>query len=140
MLPKNMSKNLPAVVDTNLIIRFLTQDNVGQYKQCRQLLENSKFKSLEIPDLVIAEIIYVLTKVYQQPKNLVISQINSLISLDQIKTNCFIIKTALDLFQKHNISFPDAYLSALVVTGQNCLVYTFDKQLLKINHSKAKSP
>lgn len=134
-----MTKKKP-VLDTNLIIRFLTEDNPIQAKKVKALLEKATEKSLWIPDLIIAEITYVLLSFYQLPKSQVITKITALINFPKIKTNQKILRATLHLYQKNNISFADAYLGALVKIKKASFLYTFDQKLIKIKEFPAKKP
>lgn len=132
--------NKKPVLDTNLIIRFLTEDSPSQAKKVRLLLEKSAAKSLWIPDLIMAEIVYVLLSFYRLPKTEVITKIAALINFPKIKTNQKILKTTLQIYDENNISFADAYLVALAKIKKASLVYTFDRKLHKIKGIKTKEP
>ena len=132
-------KKLP-ILDTNLIIRFLTSDSVVQAGKVRDLLSNTSKGSLEIPDVVLAEIVYVLLSVYKLTKEDVVEKISLLIELDSISCNKQLIRKALDLFNNFDISYIDAYLGALVTTEKNTKLYTFDRKLLKVLRNSAVEP
>jgi len=134
-----MPANSP-VLDTNILIRFLISDNKEQTFKIRKLFLKSPKKNLEIPDLVIAEVIYVLLSFYKIPKAEIVDKIASLIDSQIFVINEKIIKTALDIFKKENISFVDAYLCSLVVNGENSLLYTFDLKLLSNKEIKSQTP
>jgi len=128
------------VLDTNLIIRFLLNDLPEQADKVEKLFSKAKPSSLEIPDIVIAEIIYVLLSYYELDKNSVIDKIDLLIEFEKIKCNKKILKNALEAFKNHSISFVDAYLLAKVTAGENSRVYSFDKGLGKIGKGMVEFP
>ncbi len=132
-------KKLP-ILDTNLIIRFLTNDSALQSGKVRDLLSNSSKGDVEIPDIVLAEIIYVLLSVYKLAKEDVVEKVSLLIELDSISCNKKLIRKALDLFNTFHISYIDAYLGALVVTRKNTKLYTFDRKLVKVLGKSAVEP
>lgn len=134
-----MRKKIP-VLDTNIIIRFLTTDNKTQAEKIEILLKQSLPHSLEIPDVVIMEIVYVLISYYNLSKDDVIEKITQLVDFDKFKIHKKLIKKALELFQIHNIFFVDAYLCALVSTNKNESLYSFDKRLLTIKDVKVINP
>jgi len=125
-----MAKNNP-LLDTNLIIRFLTQDNKEQAKRVEKLF-TSKNTIFEITDLVIAEIIFVLLSVYNLPKNDIVEKMSLLTEFEKIECNKKVLKTALDCWSNHPISFIDAYLLALATVEKNSCIYSFDNKLIKI--------
>lgn len=132
MQRKDMRKNFP-VLDTNVIIRYLKNDNVAQAERVERLLTSEASQKFEIPDLIIAEIIFVLESFYEMEKSSIIEKIGILINFPKIKTNEKIIRKALHLFSVSNISFPDAYLCSLVINKKNTFLYSFDKELKRKN-------
>jgi len=132
-------KKLP-ILDTNLVVRFLTRDSVEQAGKVRKLLGNSSKASLELSDLILAEIIYVLLSVYKLSKEDVVDKVSLLVELKSIKCNKKLIRKALDLYKNNAISFVDAYLGATVLVGRNKALYTFDRKLLKILGGCAVEP
>jgi len=128
------------LLDTNLIIRFLVNDLPEQANQVEQLLKGAGVGTLEISDLVIAEIVYVLLSYYEVEKIAVIEKIGLLIEFEKIKCHKKLIKTTLEIYKENPVSFVDAYLTALVVEGKNSLIYSFDKDLAKIKQGKVKTP
>lgn len=134
-----MLKKKP-VLDTNLIIRFFTNDSPIQANRVEKLFQEAESASLEIPDLVIAEIIYVLLSFYRLNKEELVEKMTKLIEFEKIKTNKKVIKKALEFYSDYSISFVDAYLCSLVVNGKNSFIYSFDKGLPKIKAVKIKSP
>lgn len=136
---KLMPKKLP-VLDTNIIIRFLTSDSKLQADKVESLLQESDNGSLVIPDLIMAEIVYVLLSFYSLPKEEVIEKIGALLDYPKFKTNKKLLKKTLEVYAEHNISFADAYLSAHNLTGKHSFIYTFDQKLEKIQGVTAKKP
>ena len=134
-----MPKKRP-LLDTNVIIRFLTNDSPREADKVEKLLKEAKTNSLEIPDIVIAEILYVLLSFYQIDKSEAIEKIAQLIEFEKIKINKKIIKKALEIYKNYPLSFVDAYLCSLVANNKNSFIYTFDKNLHKIKETKSKSP
>jgi len=130
-----MKKNLE-VLDTNIIVRFLTNDNEEQVKVIENLFRSSKPKTLYIPDLVIAEIIYVLQSYYEIPKKDVIAKMNTLVEYDKFFLDSSLIRKSLEIFNLYNISFVDAYLLALMKQKDIKKIHTFDKNVLKISNPK----
>lgn len=129
-----------ALLDTNLLVRFLVDDLPEQANRVELLFKKSSDGSLAIPDLVIAEIIYVLLSYYEMDKETVIDKIGLLIEFEKINCNKRLLKTALEIYKENSVSFVDAYLTALVAEGDNSFIYSFDKDLAKIEQGKVKTP
>jgi len=119
------------LLDTNIIIRFLTNDDVKLADQAEQILSQSPPKSLELTAVVFVETAFVLISVYQHPKQQVIESLTLLIDLDSISCDRPLLMKTLTIFEKRSISIVDAYLLARVCQGKNERLVTFGKQLLK---------
>lgn len=129
-----------AVIDTNVILRFLVRDNEEQFIKGKTLFETALQNSLVIPDLVITEIVFVLLSFYKLPKEEVIEKITLIIDFEKFDTNEKLLKKTLEIYRENNISFVDAYLGALNLIGKNSKIYSFDKRLNKINGIVSTTP
>lgn len=130
-----MAKNL---IDTNLIIRFLVNDDPKKVFQVESLLKNKSNKNVLL-DTVVAEIIWVLLSYYSLEKVDIVEKIRALIHVDTIECNAFLISRALTIWEKNVISYIDAYLAAVAELGGMTL-YTYDKRLKAISTITVKEP
>lgn len=134
-MPKNTS-----LVDTNLLVRFLTQDNQPMAQATGKLLTKAGKRSLTIPDVVMAETIFVLKSVYEIKKNDIVNKLLDLIEFKIFKLNKPIIKSSLEIWGQHNISYVDAYLCALQQHKKYDRIYTFDQGFKKVKGVETKTP
>lgn len=115
-------------LDTNVILRYLLQDCEQFIAQSKEYIENNK---AYIRNEVFAEVVYVLNKTYQVPKNEIANILKELLSLNTIEVDSReVINLALDIFETKNIDFVDSLLCAyskLLKTN----VVSFDKKLNK---------
>jgi len=130
------------IIDSNIILRFLTNDVPEKAERCEELLkrvEEGK-ESVEIPLLVIAEIIYVLEKVYKESKTKIYSLLEPILKLRKVYIhNKKILLKALELYAKRKIDFTDAWLS--VYAGEKkSAIYSYDKDFDKIKSIKRVEP
>lgn len=130
-----MAKNL---IDTNLIIRFLVNDDTQKVSRVEKLLREKTNQNILL-DTVIAEIIWVLSSYYSLDKKDVVEKIRALIHVDTIECNAFLINRALSLWEKTAISYIDAYLGAVAELG-NMTLYTYDQKLSAISTISIKEP
>lgn len=130
-----MSKNL---IDTNLIIRFLVNDNPQKVSRVETLLKNKKNINILL-DTVVAEIVWVLSSYYSLSKKEVIEKIRALIHVNTIKCNAFLIARALTLWEENNISYIDAYIAAVAELG-NITLYSYDQKFNSISTVTVKEP
>lgn len=130
-----MAKNL---IDTNLIIRFLVNDDPQKVSRVEHLLREKSNKNVLL-DTVVAEIIWVLLSYYSLEKEDVAEKVRALIHVDTIECNAFLINRALTIWEKNIISYIDAYLAAVAELG-NMTLYTYDKRLGTIATILVKEP
>ncbi len=130
-----MAKNL---IDTNLIIRFLANDDPQKVSRVEHLLRDKSNKNILL-DTVVAEIIWVLVSYYSIGKEEVTEKIRALIHVDTIECNSFLINRALTIWEGNAVSYIDAYLAAVAELG-NMTLYTYDKRLKTISTIIVKEP
>jgi predicted nucleic-acid-binding protein len=121
------------LLDTNIIIRFLTADNEKFLKKSTEYFEQIEKGKIEIEILseVLMEAFFVLTKFYKIPKNEVISDLKTILSLEGIiNKNKIILFETLNIIENKNIDFVDALICAKCkLQGYGKL--SFDKDLNK---------
>lgn len=120
LLRKNMR-----LIDTNVILRFVLNDNAEMAKRAAEVIESGAYTKPE----VIAEVVYVLKSVYSTPKDKIKSIIRGLSDIVQIENSDCVIH-AIDLFSSTSLDFVDCLLVAYhSLKGET--VFTFDKKLNK---------
>ena len=120
------------ILDTNVLVRFLTRDNEEQYKQAVvwfKEAEKGKRKIVIMP-LVVAETCFVLESFYKKDKDEISEKMEALLSQRWLKV--FERKTMIFLWRwyKKNYHFVDSFLIAWAKTNKG-KVLGFDKDLLK---------
>ncbi len=113
------------VLDVNYILRYLIRDNEEMYFIAEETILNNACMVL---NEVVAEVVYVLEKVYKVPKDELVNTVISFLSQANIsmiaqKKNVLL---ALKYYEEKNIDFLDGYLCALKDEYE---VKTFDKKL-----------
>ncbi|MBU1110939.1 PIN domain-containing protein [Patescibacteria group bacterium] len=128
-------------LDTNLLIRFFTQDNPAQADAVEKLLRKAAKDELLLPDIIIAEIVWVLLSFYELEKEEVIEKLEGLFSLENVKMNRNTLKRTIDLYRRYNISFTDAYLAAYTLEEEKSdQIYSFDRGLDKVKEITRLKP
>ena len=118
-------------LDTNVFIRYLMGEETKEGQQTLVLL--SKVQSGEVKvhllESVFTEIIFVLTKFYNVPRNEVATILTAFIRYKGIISNHKnVLFTALSYFGETNLHIVDCLLAAYAHLNNHEL-YTFDKQL-----------
>jgi predicted nucleic acid-binding protein len=118
------------ILDANAILRYLLKDIPQQASIVEKLVVEDNI--LVLPE-VLAEVIYVLTKVYGYAKINVANEILSF--LKTIKCDSRLLLNATLLYSQRNLSFVDCILYQYAMQSRY-EVFTFDEKLNKIMYPK----
>ena len=113
--------------DTNMILRYLLNDNPTMYEKSKYLLrQDNVWVTLE----VIAEVVYVLRRVYSLERSMVSNKVRDFAGLVKCKESD-VLDLAIDTYATQNLDFVDCVLYAYnKVDGFE--IATFDKKLLRL--------
>jgi len=115
------------LIDTSVIVRFLTRDDPRKAERARKLLLESD-EELLITDGVFIELVFVLEKVYGLPGIEIYTQLGKLLSSPRIVfSDRELLLQALVLYREHDVSFIDAYQVALGRALGAEAIYTYDE-------------
>ena len=114
------------ILDANAILRYILCDIKSQADAVEKVLEERNV--LVLPE-VIAEVIYVLTKYYDTPRDVVALRL--MLFFDDAECNSQILSTAVNLYGNSNFDFVDCLLYSYSKNPEY-EVFTFDKDLAKI--------
>ena len=117
-------------IDTNIIVRLITQDAPEEVKKAEKLIEN-KHTVYVFEDAAVMEIVYVLMgDLYHFSRQDIADSIKTVMAIDNIYLNKNIISSALDMFVAHpKLSFVDCYLAVMAETSDETPLWTLDKKL-----------
>lgn len=123
-------------LDTNILVRYLAQDDVKQSAIVTQLIENEYDKEgyCFINHIVLCELVWVLQRAYKVNKNKIIETIEQLLHTSQFTCQSpDIIWNALKKYKKGSADFAD-YMTLAVNQQQGCEhTLSFDKKALRSN-------
>lgn len=125
------------IVDANIVLRYLLLDNVELAEKASEIIENN---NIFLPFEVIAEVVYVLEKVYRIERAEICRSIKELLEDENIHTyDSNILNKALEIFSSKKIDFVDTLLCGYsLVRGDE--VKTFDNKInIYISKEKEKS-
>lgn len=122
-------------IDTNVLVRYLAQDNKTQSAKSSRFIE-TKLTDKEpgyINHIVLIETVWVLESCYDTDKVNILNVLEQLASTRQLSLQkAELVHKALRLFSTTNIDFSDALL-AMVNEDNGCeFTVTFDKKASKI--------
>lgn len=122
---------MTAFVDTNILIRHLTGDPPDQAARATALLAEAE--ELLLPDVIVAEIVYVLESFYKVPTEEVAGLVRSVIAFAPIRTlDPALLLRSLEVFEIHGIDFADAYLVASAEAAGVHDIISFDRSIDRI--------
>lgn len=134
---KKPERSLP---DTNAIIRYLVRDDEPLYLKAKDFFDKVKNGSVKavILESVIAECIYVFTKIYKVPRNKAAESLIDILHYKGIANqDQKELIQALALFSERNIDIVDCVLCMKAATAEMSL-FSFDAELNKISSSRSK--
>ncbi|MDP3974117.1 MAG: PIN domain-containing protein [Candidatus Daviesbacteria bacterium] len=119
------------VADTNAFLRFLLNDISEQVKKFEKILKQAQKSEIIIvvPQIIIFELNFILSKYYLFPKQDVVEKLQSIIKTPYFKIQDIeIFREAIKLYAKSNLSLADSFVYYYCEAWKADL-FTFDKKL-----------
>lgn len=129
---KRPAESLP---DTNTIVRYLVADDAALHAKAKDFFDKVKHGSVKavILESVIAECIYVLTKIYKVPRDRTAGSLIDLLHYKGIANgDQQELIRALTLFSERGLDIVDCILCAKAAAAGDHL-FTFDADLQKLS-------
>jgi predicted nucleic-acid-binding protein len=124
------------VIDTNVVLRFLLADHEQLFQRAAKLMSEVQAgkRRAYLPEAVLAECVFVLTKFYKVPKGEAAARLGDLLEYKGFTGGgAPLLKQALTLYAGNDIAFVDAIVLA-TARHQGWHLETFDKALSKLAH------
>ena len=113
------------LIDTNVILRYCLEDNREMLAEAEKIIDEGAFT---IPE-VLAEVVYVLIKVYGIERSEVCDTLNNLLEDVDVADKSSMLE-AISVFRNTSLDFVDC-----IIIGRNHIlgeeVFSFDKKLNK---------
>lgn len=123
-----------AVIDTNLLVRYLTEDDPEKAKAVERLLKRAGRGEIRIllPSVVIAELVWVLESYYEMEAGEIAELVGATLNTPGVEAqDKRILHEALKTYDKKRIDFVDAWILEFARERKIKTVYTFDKRHFK---------
>lgn len=128
-----------AFLDTNVLVRFFVGTPPEQAERARNFIAHGN--RLLLADLIVAETVYVLEKVYEAPRPLVARNLRSTIAYRTIVTeNPAVLLRSLQIYEDARLSFADAYLIARAEAADDADVASFGKGIDRVKTIRRIEP
>ena len=126
MLGKNILLKSMVIFDTNAILRYVLRDNLAMAAEVKsQLLTENCF----IPVEVVAEIVYVLKKIYSLERDMVAKILTNIANIDNIiVAQKDVVLHALQVYATTTFDFVDCLLIGYS-KKEGYSIFTFDKKI-----------
>ena len=130
---------MTAFVDTNVLIRHLTGDPPDLATRATAHLATAD--ELLLPDLIVAETVYVLEYFYEVPVDEVARLVRSIIAFPAIRTvDAPLLLRALEVYETHRIDFAEAYLIASAEASGIPDIISFDRSIDRVTTANRIEP
>ena len=130
---------MTAFVDTNVLIRHLTGDPPAQARLATRYLEQAD--ELLLPDLILAEVAYVLESFYEVARSEVAEALRAVLTFRAIRVvDAPLLMRTVELYEVHRLDFADAYLAASAERSGVGVVASFDRGLDKVTTVVREEP
>jgi predicted nucleic acid-binding protein len=120
-----------AFVDTNILIRHLTGDPPDLAARATTFL--AEVDELLLPDVIVAEIVYVLESFYEVPSEEVARLVRSVIAFDAIRVmSPALLLRSLEVYETHRVDYAEAYLVASAEASGVDNIASFDRTIDRV--------
>ncbi len=122
-------------LDTNIIVRYLTQDDLNQAEQANKVIAQSIHHGeiLWINQITLCETIWVLERAYKIAKNEIIAILHMLLQTQELKfeEHDVIWRAVQDYKTCQTVGFVDCLIGRRNESNECKFTYTFDKNASK---------
>jgi len=131
-------------VDTNIFIRYLTNDDPVKADRVEKLLSEAAVGKVRLvtAEMVLAEVVWVLESFYGLKNVEVGPMVKAILATPGLEVlNSALVEKALEYYLAHNIDFVDGYIAAVMDKHKISDIYSYDKKhLTRIKSIKRKQP
>ena len=133
-----------AFLDTNILIRYLTNDDPGKADRVARLLDEAATGRMLLvtTELVIAELVWVLESAYGLRKAQISPLVRGILATPSLEVvNSDLVARALELYEGKNVDFVDGYVAALMEKRGIEDLFSFDrKHISRISTIRRREP
>ncbi|MDT3698243.1 MAG: PIN domain-containing protein [Thermincola sp.] len=123
-------------IDANIILRYLTNDVPDQAMRAEKLLKriDEGTENVFLPDIILADIIWILEGYYKQTKENIREWITAILSLQGLAfSDKDMALEALDIYVDKKTDWSDAFTASQMLQREITEIYSFDKHFDRID-------
>jgi predicted nucleic-acid-binding protein len=130
---------LTSLLDTNVLIRHLTGDPPAQARRATAFLEGAE--ELLLPDVIVAEVVYVLESFYEVERLRVAELVRAIVGFPAIVVvDEPLLLRALEVYEVDRLDFAEAYLVASAESSGVETIASIDRQLDRLTTVRRVEP
>lgn len=130
---------MTAFVDTNVLVRHLTGDPPDLAARATRYLAAAD--ELLVPDLIVAEVAYVLESFYEAPRAQVATILRSILAFPSVRVvDSDLLQRAVEAYDLHRLDFADAFLVASAERSGVGVVASFDRSIDRVGTIRREEP
>ena len=129
-----MDKTKRIVIDTNLLIRYLVNDDSRKAQIVDTLLKKAGKGDVQVllPSIVIAELVWVLESFYRMETAEIAELVDSILNTPGLTvSDDSIVRSALKRYRTKGVDLVDAWIAAFAQEKGASEIHTFDKKHFK---------
>jgi len=128
-----------AFVDTNILVRHLTGD--PPYLAARATRYLGAAGEQLLPDLIHAEVAYVLESFYEAPRAQVATTLRAVLAFPAIRVlNADLLQRAVEVYEVHRLDFAGAYLVASAERTGVGVIASFGRAIDRVATIRREQP
>jgi predicted nucleic acid-binding protein len=126
-------------VDTNVLVRHLTGVPPVQAARATRYLRRAE--TLLLPDLILAEVAYVLESYYEVARGQVAEALRAILAFRAIRVvDAELLHRAVEVYEVHRLDFADAYLVACAERTGVSAIASFDRSIDRVGTIRREEP
>lgn len=126
-------------LDTNVLVRHVTGDPPEMAARATRYLQSAR--DLLLPDLIVAEVAYVLESFYQAPRSQVATILRSVIAFPAILVvDRELLQRTIEVYEVDRLDFADAYLVAVAERTGVGVIVSFDRSIDRVGTVHREEP
>lgn len=131
-------------VDTNLFIRYLTNDDPQKADRVERLLNDASAGKLRLvtAEIVVAEVVWVLESAYGLSNTAIAPLVRGILATPGLEVmGADLVAQAIEYYESKNIDFLDGYIAAVMEKRGITDIYSFDKKhIARIDRISRREP
>ena len=130
---------MTAFVDMNVLVRHLTGEPPEQAERATRYLAGAD--ELLLPDLIFAEVAYVLESYYEVERIRLAETLRSILAFPAIRVlDRELLQRTVEVYEVHRLDFADAYLVAGAERSGVGVIASFDRSIDRVGTVRREEP